>query len=195
MIGTLLQLSLAALPTGAEEPATDNALEIRVGVVAFEDFLQNSSASLDHLYEQAQLLDARSRGKVAVFSIAPDRTVYDALGVLAEKNIGALLVLDSQKIVGIFSERDYARKLVLNGKFSKTTAVREVMTEHVITVDIKENVLRCMDLMTQKHVRHLPVVKDGAVLGLISIGDIVKAIISEQQSTIDYLEKYIVGGR
>ena len=130
-----------------------------------------------------------------VYSIAPDCTVYDALRVLAERNIGALLVLDSQKIVGIFSERDYARKLVLNNKFSKTTAVSEVMTEHVITVDIKENVLRCMDLMTQKRVRHLPVVKADVVVGLISIGDIVKAIISEQQSTIDYLEKYIVGGR
>jgi CBS domain-containing protein len=121
--------------------------------------------------------------------------VYDALKVLAEKNIGALLVFESGKIAGIFSERDYARKLVLKDKFSKTTAVKEVMTEEVITIDINENALHCMDLMTQKRVRHLPVIKDGVVAGLISIGDIVKAIISEQQATINYLEKYIVGGR
>jgi CBS domain-containing protein len=136
----------------------------------------------------------RSKGS-DIFSVAPDYTVYDALKLLAEKNIGALLVFDSGKLVGIFSERDYARKVVLNGKFSRTTMVREVMTENVITVDIKENVQVCMDLMTRKRVRHLPVVEEGAFAGVISIGDIVKAIISEQEATIQHLEKYIVGGR
>ncbi len=130
-----------------------------------------------------------------VFSVAPDRTVYEALIVLAEKDIGALLVFESEKMVGIFSERDYARKVVLKGKSTKSTIVREVMTENVITVEINENVENCMDLMTGKHIRHLPVVKNGAVTGVISIGDIVKAIISEQKSTIKHLEKYIVGER
>ncbi len=130
-----------------------------------------------------------------VFSVPPDCIVYDALKVLAEKDIGALLVLESGKLVGIFSERDYARKIVLKGKISKTTAVREVMTEKVFAVDARENIENCMELMTGKHIRHLPVLKDGAVAGVISIGDIVKAIISEQQSTIQDLEKYIIGGR
>ncbi len=130
-----------------------------------------------------------------VFSIAPDCTVYDALKVFDEKNIGALLVFDSKKMVGIFSERDYARKVVLKGKSALTTTVREVMTEHVITVGVGEDIQDCMDLMTNRHIRHLPVVKDGAVIGIISIGDIVKAIISEQKTTIRDLEKYIMGGR
>jgi CBS domain-containing protein len=136
----------------------------------------------------------RSKGH-EIFSVAPDCTVYDALKVLAEKDIGALLVFESEKLVGVFSERDYARKVVLKGKLSRSTTVREVMTENVITVDVNEKVENCMNLMTGKHFRHLPVVKDGRVTGVISIGDIVKTIISEQQSTIQYLEKYIVGGR
>jgi CBS domain-containing protein len=130
-----------------------------------------------------------------VFSVAPDCTVYDALKVLAEKDIGALLVFESEKLVGIFSERDYARKVILKGKHSRETAVREIMTEKVITVDAGEDIGNCMDLMTAKHIRHLPVLKDGVIAGVISIGDIVKTIISEQESTIKDLEKYIVGGR
>ena len=136
----------------------------------------------------------RKKGDEA-FSIAPDCTVYNALTMLAEKDIGALLVFESGKIVGIFSERDYARKVVLHGKFSKTTTVREIMTENVIMVDIAEDIRNCMNLMTQKHIRHLPVLKNGVVSGVISLGDIVKAIISDQENTIEYLEKYITGGR
>jgi CBS domain-containing protein len=130
-----------------------------------------------------------------IYSIDPESSVYDALKILAEKDIGALLVFEAEKMVGIFSERDYARKVVLHGKFSRTTTVREIMTEELVTVDVKENVLICMDRMTQKHVRHLPAMKDGAVVGVISIGDIVRTIISEQEATIQYLEKYIIGGR
>jgi len=130
-----------------------------------------------------------------VFSIAPEASVYEALRVLAEKNIGALLVIESGKLVGIFSERDYARKVVLKGKFSRETAVKEVMTEKVLAVEAGENIENCMELMTSRHIRHLPVLKDNSVAGVISIGDIVKAIISEQQSTIGDLERYIVGGR
>jgi CBS domain-containing protein len=130
-----------------------------------------------------------------VFSISPDSSMYEALKVLAEKNVGALLVLESEAMVGILSERDYARKVALQGKSSRSTAVREVMTQNVIAVGIHETIENCMDLMTRHKIRHLPVIKDGAVAGVISIGDIVKAIISEQQATIQDLEKYIVGGR
>jgi len=130
-----------------------------------------------------------------VFSVAPDCKVYDALKVMDVNNVGAVLVFESEKMVGIFSERDYARKVVLKGRSDKTTAVREVMTGNVITVVIDADIEDCMDLMTEKHIRHLPVVKDGAVCGVISIGDIVRAIITEQQSTIQHLERFITGGR
>jgi CBS domain-containing protein len=136
----------------------------------------------------------RRKGR-EVFSISPDSTLYEALKELADKNAGALLVLESEKMVGIISERDYARKVVLQGKSSRNTTVREVMTPDVIAVGINETIENCMDLMTRNKIRHLPVVKDGAVAGIISIGDIVKAIISEQQATIQDLEQYIVGGR
>jgi CBS domain-containing protein len=136
----------------------------------------------------------RRKGR-EVFSISPDSTLYEALKELADKNVGALLVLESEKMVGIISERDYARKVVLQGKSSRNTTVREVMTPGVIAVGINETIENCMDLMTRNKIRHLPVVKDGAVAGIISIGDIVKAIISEQQATIQDLEQYIVGGR
>jgi CBS domain-containing protein len=131
-----------------------------------------------------------------VLSVRPECTVYKALQLMAEKNVGALLVFDSAgMLVGIFSERDYARKLVLKGKFSRTTAVREVMTEDVITVAPEENIEQCMDIMTHRRVRHLPVVHQNKVAGVISIGDIVMAIISDQKFTIDVLERYIAGTR
>ena len=130
-----------------------------------------------------------------VLSIAPDSSVYEALQLLAKNNIGALLVLQSGRLTGIFSERDYARKLVLKGKFSKNTEVREVMTENVVTVGPENNIEHCMELMTDKRIRHLPVVENGCVIGVISIGDIVKAIIADQKSTIGLLEEYITGGR
>ncbi len=130
-----------------------------------------------------------------VLSIAPDSSVYEALQLLAKNNIGALLVLQSGRLTGIFSERDYARKLVLKGKFSKNTEVREVMTEKVVTVEPEDNIEHCMELMTDKRIRHLPVVENGCVIGVISIGDIVKAIIADQKSTIGLLEEHITGGR
>ena len=134
----------------------------------------------------------KSKGS-EVLSVRPKATVYEALQLMAERNVGALLVFDSAKLVGIFSERDYARKLVLKGKFSKTTAVREVMTKEVITVTPDENIERCMDIMTNSRVRHLPVVQRNKVVGVISIGDIVKTIISDQKFTIGVLEHFITG--
>jgi len=130
-----------------------------------------------------------------LWTVSPDSSVYEALQLLSDKNIGALLVLDSGRLAGIFSERDYARKIVLKGKFSKNTKVSEVMTEKVITVTPEKNIERCMELMTRERIRHLPVIQDSRVVGVISIGDIVKAIISDQNSTIGLLNDYITGGR
>jgi CBS domain-containing protein len=130
-----------------------------------------------------------------IWSIAPDAIVFDAIKVMAEKNIGALLVLQKEKVVGIFSERDYARKIVLKGESSRTTAVKDVMTSGVLSVQPEQSLDECMALMTNKHVRHLPVLENGILIGLISIGDVVKAIISEHEYTIKQLENYITGAR
>jgi len=130
-----------------------------------------------------------------LWTVSPESSVYEALQVMCEKNVGALLVFESGQLVGIFSERDYARKLVLKGKFSKNTRVREVMTDEVVTVAIDDDIEQCMGLMTNRRIRHLPVKKGDRVIGMISIGDIVKAIISDQKSTIGLLNDYITGGR
>jgi len=126
--------------------------------------------------------------------IDPEATVYEALQLMSDKEIGAILVLEEGKVVGIFTERDYARKLILKGKFSKDTAVRELMTQNVLYVVSENTIDECMHLMTNNRVRHLPVLDHGKIAGIVSIGDIVKHIISEQESTIAQLEKYITGG-
>lgn len=128
-----------------------------------------------------------------VWSIAPDATVYEALELMAEKEVGALLVLTGDKLVGIMSERDYARKVVLIGKSAIDTPVREIMTERVVCVRPEQTIGECMALMTDKHIRHLPVLEDGQLIGIISIGDVVKTIISEQEFIIEQLEGYITG--
>ena len=138
----------------------------------------------------AQLLALKSGGIVA---IAPEVTVLDAVKLLAEKNVGAVLVIDGTRLVGMFSERDYARKVVLQGRSSSNTPVREVMTRDVVFVTPANTNEDCMALMTDKHVRHLPVVANDQVVGLLSIGDLVKDIISEQQFIINQLESYIHG--
>ena len=138
----------------------------------------------------AQLLALKSGGIVA---IAPEVTVLDAVKLLAEKNVGAVLVMDGPRLVGMFSERDYARKVVLQGKSSANTPVSEVMTRDVVFVTPANTNEDCMALMTDKHVRHLPVVANDQVVGLLSIGDLVKDIISEQQFIISQLESYIHG--
>jgi CBS domain-containing protein len=130
-----------------------------------------------------------------IWSIAPDAIVFDALKIMAEKNIGALLVMQKEKVVGIFSERDYARKIVLKGESSHTTAIKDVMTSGVLSVHPEQSIDECMALMTNKHVRHLPVLENGNLIGIISIGDVVKAIISEHEYTIKQLENYITGSR
>ena len=130
-----------------------------------------------------------------VWSTSPDASVYEALQLLAEKNIGALVVLRDGELVGVVSERDYARKVVLHGKTSMKTPVKEIMTEEVITVGIGSTVEEAMALMTDKRIRHLPVVEGERIVGVVSIGDLVKAIMADQEFTIDQLEKYISGKR
>jgi CBS domain-containing protein len=128
------------------------------------------------------------------WSVEPQATVYEALQIMSEKDTGALLVLDKGNLVGIFTERDYARKLILKGKFSKDTAVRELMTHNVLYVEPQNSIIDCMRLMTKNRVRHLPVIDNEQLVGIVTIGDVVRQIISEQESTIEQLEKYITGG-
>ena len=128
-----------------------------------------------------------------IWSIGPEATVYDAIHLLAEKEIGALIVLQGGDLVGVISERDYARNIILKDKSSKKTLVKDIMTENVITVGPDEDIAECMALMTDKRIRHIPVISNDRLIGVLSIGDLVRAVIAEQQSTIVDLEKYISG--
>jgi len=131
----------------------------------------------------------------SVWTIRPDATAYEALRVMADKDIGALLVLNNErKLVGVFSERDYARKVILKGRSSKDTLVSELMTELVYYVSPEHTINDCMAIMTAKHIRHIPVMDNGALMGIITIGDVVNSMISEQKITIRDLENYITGG-
>ncbi|WP_455382330.1 CBS domain-containing protein [Salinispira pacifica] len=129
-----------------------------------------------------------------VWSVTPENTVYEALELMAEKNIGAVLVLDSSgQLQGIFSERDYARKIILKGRASRDTRISEIMTKRVFYVEPDQKVDECMALMTAEHIRHVPVLEEGKLIGVISIGDVVKSIISKQEFLIEQLEHYIMG--
>lgn len=135
------------------------------------------------------------RGKGSdVWFVSPDTLVFEALQLMADKRIGALPVMAGDHLEGIFSERDYARKVVLKGKSSKSSPVRDMMTRRVFCVGPDDNIETCMSLMTEQKVRHLPVAEEGKIIGIITIGDVVKKVISDQQFTIEELEKYIMGG-
>jgi len=135
-----------------------------------------------------QLLEAKGR---EVHTITPDARVFDALRVMAEKSVGALIVMEGSKIAGVISERDYARKVILHGKSSHELQVRDIMTSKVITVHPGQTVEECMALMTEKRIRHLPVTEADRLIGVLSIGDLVKEVIAEQRQTIQELESYI----
>jgi len=135
-----------------------------------------------------RLLDGKGR---AIFSVEPQASVLDAIRLMAEHHVGALLVMRGQALEGIVSERDYARKVILRGRSSADTPVRDIMSTPVLTVSLETSVGECMQLMTDRHVRHLPVVDGARVVGMVSIGDLVKAVIAEQQQQIEQLESYI----
>lgn len=141
----------------------------------------------------AQLLKLKDLHNQHVHTIGPNQMVLDALRLMADKNIGALPVVENGTVVGVVSERDYARKVVLKGRSSVGTPVSEIMSSKVITVDSQQTVETCMGIMTDSHLRHLPVVEDGQLLGLLSIGDLVKEAIAEQANLIQQLEQYIRG--
>jgi CBS domain-containing protein len=140
----------------------------------------------------AQILKTKGR---EVWAISPETIVFDALKTMADKNVGALIVLDGGTVAGILSERDYARKVILLGKSSRELKAREIMSANVYFVTPEQNIEDCMELFTNKRVRHLPVLQNDELVGIISIGDVVKAIIADQESTIKHLENYITGGR
>lgn len=135
-----------------------------------------------------QLLEAKAP---QIFAIGPDAPVVDAIRLMAEKGIGALLVIQEGRLVGIVSERDYARKVVLQGRSSADTPTREIMTGAVITVDIDDSADHCMQVVTERRIRHLPVLSNGQVVGVVSIGDLVRAVIEDQQVELDQLQRYI----
>ena len=137
-----------------------------------------------------QLLESKDNN---VWSISPETTVFDGLQFMAEKNIGALLVTRDEKLIGIFSERDYARKVILKGKASKDTAIGDLMTKEVVYTTPEDSLDECMALMTAKHIRHLPILNNGKLIGLLTLGDLVKQIMSNQEFKIQELEKYISG--
>ena len=138
-----------------------------------------------------QLLDGKSP---EVHAVAPGAAVIDAIRLMAEKGIGAVLVMDGAQLAGILSERDYARKIVLRDRSSRDTPVADIMTAEVVTVSPSSTVEQCLQLVTERRIRHLPVVEDGAVMGVISIGDLVKAVIEQQRQELDQLQQYIVSG-
>ncbi len=133
------------------------------------------------------------KGSSSVWWIAPEAMVYDAIKLMAQKNVGALVVLENNRLVGIISERDYTRKVILQGKSSKETPVRDIMTQELITAGPNDNIGACMRLMTERRVRHLPVLEGSKLTGVVSIGDLLKWLISEQDAAIDHLERYITG--
>ena len=138
----------------------------------------------------ARLLDSKGHD---IWSVSPDTSVYDAIKMMADKGVGALLVTDGDRLVGVVSERDYARKVILQGRSSKDTPVREIMTTRVITVSPDQTIDDCMALMTRHRIRHLPVIDNDRLVGVLSIGDVVKSAIADKEQMIQQLESYITG--
>jgi CBS domain-containing protein len=184
----LIPIKRAAGPPREREPLTGER-RARIGVKS----AHRNAAEHPPMKSVAQILAAKP--EKAVHSISPAASVYDAVKLMAEKGIGALLVMDQDAVAGIITERDYARKIILMGRSSKETPVRQIMTFPVLYVRPDQTNEECMALMTDNRVRHLPVMDGGKLVGLVSIGDLVKDIISEQKFIIDQLEHYIRGDR
>ncbi|MFH0990671.1 MAG: CBS domain-containing protein [bacterium] len=138
------------------------------------------------------LLQNKAEG---LWTISPGAMVIDGLKLMAEKNIGALIVVEGEQLAGIFSERDYARKIILKGRFSHDTTVKDIMTSDVVSVKLDQSIEECMMLLSNYRIRHLPVVENEKLIGIISIGDVVKALLTDKESTIKHLENYITGAR
>jgi CBS domain-containing protein len=136
----------------------------------------------------------RAKENSETYSIGPDASVYEALKLMADKNVGAVMVVEDGQMVGIFTERDYARKIILKGKTSLETPLREIMTRETVTIHPEQSLEECMALMTKWHIRHLPVMESGRLVGMVSMRDVVEAIISNKEITIESLEKYILSG-
>jgi len=155
--------------------------------------MQSAPALQEHAarFDEPVRFLLRMKGKNPVWSVTPDETVYHAIEMMSERQVGCLVVLIGGQLAGIVSERDYARKVILHGRSSAETPVWQIMSSPVITVTPDQTVQDCMHLMTERRVRHLPVVEGGRVVGMISIGDLVKAVIEDQQQTIEQLESYI----
>lgn len=135
----------------------------------------------------------RAKSSQQTYFVSPDTTVFEAIRLMSDKGIGALLVMQDDHLVGMFSERDYTRKIALMDRSSRTTMVSEIMTTTLTTVDPLTSLEQCLSLMTDKHIRHLPLIKEGKLVGMLSIGDLVKTMIAEQQKMIDQLQSYISG--
>lgn len=137
-----------------------------------------------------QLLETKGKD---IWSIGPDAFVYDAIEMMDKKGVGALLVMDDGDLVGVISERDYARKVILKGRSSRETPIREIMTKDVVCGRLDQKIEACMRVMTEKRIRHLPIIREGRLVGVVSLGDLVKAVIAEQETVIEQLEHYITG--
>jgi CBS domain-containing protein len=137
-----------------------------------------------------QLLESKGRD---IWSIGPDASVFDAIEMMDEKGVGALLVMNDGDLVGVISERDYARKVILKGRSSRKTPIKQIMTTDVVCAQANQNIEACMAVMTEKRIRHLPITRDGQLVGVVSLGDLVKAVIADQEAVIEQLEHYISG--
>jgi len=135
----------------------------------------------------------RAKSSQHTYHVSPDTTVFEAIGLMSDKGIGAVIVMQGDQLVGMFSERDYTRKIALMDRSSRTTLVSEIMTTTLTTVEPSTSIEQCLSLMTDKHIRHLPLLKEGKLVGMLSIGDLVKTMIAEQQKMIDQLQSYISG--
>jgi len=185
---TLRQGAQTQLPAFQASPTPGKYFSLNVGLNCCS--LRGSPLSMEVTGTVSRILERKGS---SVWSIAPEAMVYDAIKLMAQKNVGALMVLENGVLIGIISERDYTRKVILQGKSSKETPVGEIMTKELVTAEPNDNIAECMRVMTERRVRHLPVLEGSKIIGIVSIGDLLKWVISAQDAAIDHLERYITG--